>query len=669
MEITNENYNEAVNQLNKWAYTYYTLNNPEASDAMYDELYFKVKSFEESDACKNINPNSPTQRVGDRVIEGFEKNRHIEKMYSLDDVFSPEEFLNWASGIKKEFPKAVFYQEPKYDGLSLNLLYENGSLVSATTRGNGEEGENVTENAPHVMGIPLSIPYNGKVEIRGEVIIFKEDFPEINESRLSEGKEPFSNERNAAAGSLRSFESKAVKNSKLRFTPYGIGYHDNSLHFDSQRESYEWILSQGFVNWNPKFNLNISSDNPEDIIEDYLEIINNRTDYPMLLDGMVIKVDQKSIQEELGFTSKFPKWGIAFKFPPDEQITYLDNVEFQVGKTGAITPVGVVQECIFDGVRVNKVTLHNFQEIERMDIRINDKISIIRSGDVIPKIVGVHALDRNGSEIIIEEPATCPVCGSATCHKSKHNSLEDTALLYCMNTYCPAVLKGRIEYAVGKKALNLYSFGESAVADLIDTGKITKLSDIFNLTIEDLMELEGFKEKKSQKVIDSIEACRENTEAYRVLNALDIPNIGESASKKLVNVFKERIFDTMNTPSFEELIQVEDIGEVAANSYVDFMSEFAIEVDTLLSEINPVYPENINTEGAFKGKTFVITGTLSQSRGYFKDIIENNGGKVSGSVSKKTDYVLAGENAGSKLEKAEKLSIKILDEESFLRLI
>ena len=665
MKVTKTNYKKAVNQLNKAAYAYYTLDNQIMSDSMYDELYFAVKAYE--DKTGDIDPTSPTQRVGDQVLNGFEKNKHIEKMYSLDDVFNNQEFIDWCEGIKKDYPEAIFYAEPKYDGLSLNMLYENGNLVSATTRGNGLEGENVTDNVPHVLGIPLNIPYLGKIEIRGEVVIFKEDFEGINKNRIKNGKESFSNERNAAAGSLRSFDSKSVKSSKLRFTPYGLGICD--LNFETQSESYEWIISQGFINWGTNETIIMSSD-PEDIIEDYERIIDTRDQFPMLLDGVVIKVNQKQIQTELGFTSKYPKWGIAFKFPAMEEISTLNDIILQVGKTGAITPVAVIEPTEFDGVIVERATLHNFQEIERMDIRIGDKISIIRSGDVIPKIVGIHTLERTGNEVIIEEPTACPICGHATERRSKQNSLEETAVIYCSNHYCPGILKGRIEYAVGKKALNLFGFGESTVAELVDLGKVEKISDIFKLTKEDLLELEGFKDRKAQKVFDSIQSCK-GIEAYRVLNALDIKNIGESASKKIIKALGAKALDTIDTPSYEEIISLEDIGAVAATEYVDFMANFKDEVDEVLMFVQPIYPEivEVSEDSEIFGKTFVITGILSSPRGDFAKQIEANGGKVSKSVSKKTDFLLAGEKAGSKLTKAESLGVTILSEKSFLKIL
>ena len=665
--MNKENYVVAVKLLNDWAYAYYTLDNPVVSDAMYDETYFAVKAYEEA------NPNevsllSPTQRVGDQILDGFEKNSHKVKMYSLNDVFNKEEFLEWAKKIQEEFPSVEFYSEPKYDGLSLNLLYSGGDLISATTRGDGEVGEKVTANIPHVMGIPLHIPYTGNIEIRGEVTIFKADFEEINAWRVSQGKNEFSNERNAASGSLRNFDSIAVKNSKLRFTPYGLGQHD--IEFSRQSESYKWVISQGFTNWNT--NDNPTSMSLDDTVKMYDFILEKRGEFPMLLDGVVVKIDQKDLQEQLGFTSKYPKWAIAFKFPAGEKKTTLLNVINQVGKTGAITPVGIVAPVDFDGVTVERLTLHNFEEINRIDLRIGDSVSIIRSGDVIPKLVGVYYMDRIGIESIINVPDTCPECGSPTEKRMNHNSSEESAAIYCSNVHCPAKLIGEISYAVSKKALDIFGLGESPISELVRSGKITNVKDLFHLTVEDFLELESFKAKKAEKTYQAIQGIINNIEMYRFINTLNIELIGERASKKLADnkVAVDFILGNTQNPTIEDFTAIEDIGMAMAENILSFLNTKRDWINGLKDIINPIIPQVKQTiESSISGKTFVITGALSQSRGYFEKIVEDLGGKLSGSVSKKTDYVLAGEAAGSKLDKANELKIKVLSEEEFNQLI
>lgn len=645
-------YLEKVKLANKWAYAYYTLDNPEATDAEYDELLNSIKEIEKETGF--VHPTSPTLRVGDIVLEGFEKINHQEKMYSLEDVFNEEEIKAWVKeGVE-------LYAEPKYDGLSLNLTYENGILVSAGTRGDGLTGENVTANVPYIKGIPLSIPTLSKVEIRGEVVIFKEDFEAVNARRVLKGKEPFKNERNAAAGSLRSFESEAVRDSNLRFLPYGIGYTE--IDFLKQSEIYEWIISQGFVNYGSNQVQILHS--AEDVIEKYNEILNNRDSYKMLLDGMVLKVNDLHLQAELGFTSKFPRWALACKFPAIEKTTKILDVVLQVGKTGAITPVAVVEPVNIGGATVTRATLHNFDEIAKKDLRIGDYVSIIRSGDVIPKILSVFKTRRDGSEVVIVEPTNCPCCGSMTERKKLFGSTEDSAILKCSSKVCPAVVIGKIQSAVGKKALDIDGFGDSAVELLVEKGIVSSLKDIFSLEKKDLMKLEGFQDKKADNLLKGIKVSV-GVSLERFVRMLDIELIGERASSKIVSSLGERIFTEL---TYDLVLSVEDIGEAMAENFVSYFEENREEILELKEILQPVY-ENKIVSSVLAGKTFVITGTLSRPRDFFKEEIEKNGGKVSSSVSKKTDYLVAGEEAGSKLAKANELGVSVLDEEGFLALL
>jgi len=651
------NYKNMIKQINKWAYAYYTLDNPIATDEEYDQLYFKIVAYEKANP-NNIDPNSPTQRVGDRLLEGFKKESHIEKMYSLDDIFTEEELCDWFSKLPKDIE---VYEEPKYDGLSLNILYDKGSLIKAITRGDGEIGEDVTANVAYIKGIPLSIPYEGKIEIRGEVIIMKADFDSINEARIAAGEDSFSNERNAAAGSLRSYDSSKVKMAKLHFTPYGIGYSDRR--FVQQTEIYQFIIDQGFTNWGTN-EIEVFKTSKE-IMSRYQYMIENRDKYPMLLDGMVIKVNDIYQQEELGFTSKYPKWAIAFKFPAIEKVTTIEDIILQVGKTGIITPVAVLKPVNIGGAIISRATLHNFEEIKKKDIRINDQVVVIRSGDVIPKVVNVFKDRRTGNEIKIKEPELCPACGSHTEKATLFDSDKKATAIKCSNPNCPEVLKQRLQYAVSKKALNVYGLGDRTIEELVSSGKITKLADLYSLTIEDLLTLEGFKERKATKTYESIQNAK-NVELHRFLNALGIELIGERASKKIV----ESGLDIFNPDlTIKDLTQIEDIGEALAYNFIEFFKTNREEILELKEVIQPVIPEKKEVkENKLTGKTVVITGTLSQPRSYFANIVEESGGKVGSSVSKKTDYVLAGEKAGSKLEKANKLGITVLTEDEFINL-
>ena len=644
-------YLDAVNLLNKWAYAYYTEDNPIATDEEYDTLYFKVKKFEDENPSE-INDMSPTQRVGDVILDGFEKRKHLQAMYSLDDVFVEEEFFEWF----EKLPKNETYScEPKYDGASLNIAYDKGMLLSGTTRGDGKEGEDITANMAHLLGVPLSIDYKGLVEIRGEVTIQKDDFEEINVWRVENDKDKFSNVRNAASGGLRSFESKNIKAYKLHFTPYSLG--ENELDFDTQVDEAKWIISQGFKNWGTnKFTV---LNTKEEIQEFYLEMVANRDEYPMMLDGMVVKVNSKTEQERLGFTSKYPRWAIAYKFPAIEKVTKLNDVILQVGKTGAITPVAIIEPVLIDGVTVSRATLHNFDEINKDGLMINDTIVIIRSGDVIPKITKIFKDRRDGTEIKIETPTKCPACGDTNI------DTEDT-IIKCTNTKCSARVKGVLSYAVGQKAFNMASVGESTISELVDRKMVSSVIDLWSVSKEELLTLDGFKKRKAEKTYDAIHSIIGKIDAYRVLNALDIPLIGETSSKLLVKVFGKRIFDPVQNPiSYEELIAIDTIGNESAKTFVSFMQEeFDLVID-LYETLKPIIEEEVSLGNQFEGKKFVITGTLSKARGEFKKLIEAHGGKVSGSVSKSTDYVLVGEDAGTKEKKAMELGLNILDEEAF----
>ena len=639
-----------VQKLIAWANAYYTLGEPVATDEEWDVLYHKV--LDEEELTGNIHPDSPTQKVGDNVLDGFEKEAHIEKLFSLNDIFDLDALTKFVFSLPG---KTKFYCEPKYDGLSLNLLYEDCKLVSAITRGDGLIGENVTGNSIYIAGLPQTIPYKGKIEIRGEVTIQNKDFDDINQWRRDNGKKVFSNVRNAASGGLRSLNSKYVKAYKLHFSPFGLG--ENELDMSLQSDEARWIITQGFDNWGSNdFRI---FETVEEIQSFYLEMIETRDNYSMMLDGMVVKVDDKHLQEELGFTTKFPKWAVAYKFPAIEKVTTLLDVIFQVGKSGAITPVAIIDPVTIDGVTVSRATLHNFEEIEKDGLKINDKIVIIRSGDVIPKITTIFKDRRTGNEVDIVKPTSCPVCGN--------EHLDDTqVVLKCTNQSCSARVKGVLKYAVGRKALNIDSLGESTINELIDKEVISSVVDLWSISPEQFLGLDGFKSRKATKTYNAIHSIVGNVDGYRVLNALDVPLIGETASKKLVSVFGERIFHPYEAPiSYEELLAVEDIGHESARAFVDFMIDESELVVSLFETLNPVFEEEVSLGTELDGKKFVITGTLSEARGHFKSLVEAHGGKVSGAVSKSTDFLLAGENAGSKADKANKLGITIISEDEF----
>jgi DNA ligase (NAD+) len=655
---TKQDYAQAIKNLNLWAYHYYTLDEPMASDNEYDELYFQVVDFEKENP-EDIDKLSPTQRVGDTTLDGFVKASHIEKMYSLDDVFTPEEFIEWAVKLKKEDPSIVFYPEPKYDGLSLNLLYENGQLVQAITRGDGEIGEDMTMNVPYVAGIPLTIPYTKKIEIRGEVVIFKSDFEKINDAKIQAGEKPFANERNAAAGSLRSYSSKEVKGRALRFVPYGTGYHEED--FTQQSEKYNFIISLGFTNWGSNTVTLVNT--PEELVKLYDEMVLSRDKYPMLLDGMVVKVDQLDIQEHLGFATKYPKWATAFKFPAIEKTTTILDVVVQVGRTGALTPVAVLDPVNIMGTIVEAATLHNFDEVNRLGIKINDTITIIKSGDVIPKIRAVLTARRTGNELDINEPKVCPSCGSPAVRGKIFQDDKEAAVIKCSNpSHCKGVLKASLKFVSSKKALDIFGMGESTVESLIDKGFVKSPKDLFSLTVDNLLTLDGFKDRKAEKTITAIHEAK-GLPLEKFITALGIELIGEQASKKIV---KSLGVNSLDPGSIEQLKAIEDIGDAMAYNYLTYFQENRDYINDLYAILEPEYEEAvITTNDNITGKTFVITGTLSQPRDVFQKTIESLGGKVGSSVSKKTDFVLCGENAGSKEDKAKELGVRIISENEF----
>lgn len=647
-------YNERVKKLQKWSYHYYTLDEPLTTDEEYDIEYHKLLDFEKK--YNYISKHSPSIKVGNKILPEFKEIKHIKKMYSLKDVFNEKEIENWMKQIQKENPNTKFYAEPKYDGVSLNLLYKNGELVSGSSRGNGEYGENITENMKYILGIPSHINYNGIVEIRGEVTLFKNDFIKINEEKYKLGEKEYANERNAASGILRQRDSSKIINKKLRFTPYGIGHCDK--HFNYQTDVMKWIKSLGFTSWGTNKIIEIN-----DPIDLYKKMINERDKFPMLLDGMVLKVNNIEIQEKLGSTSKYPKWALACKFPAIEKQAKIVKIINQVGKTGVITPVALITPTEIGGVIVERVTLHNYDEIKRKDIKINDKVSIIRSGDVIPKIQYVFKGTRTGDEIDINLPNQCPSCSGPI--------TKNGVFVECNNNNCQGKKSALLSYSIGKKSLNIKDFGEKFIEQLIEKNLINKLSDIYYLKVEQLIELDRVGEKKAKKIIDAIQNSK-NIDLYRFINALGIDNIGETASKLLSDKFKERLLNEKNILTEEELLSVKDIGPTIVKSYLKyFNNEENIKEFKLLKDlIKPVIPkEEKKLSKIFKNKTFVITGTLTKSRDYFKNLIIKNGGKVSGSVSKNTDYLLAGEKSGSKLNKANQLEIKILSEEDFKNLL
>jgi len=648
--MTQKQYNQKIRTLKEWAYAYYVEDTPVATDEEYDNLYHEVLDYETAHP-EHVREDSPTQRVGGVVREEFSKAKHIKRMWSMEDVFTKEEVAQWLERVEKSVGTCDYFCEPKFDGASMNLLYEEGKLVRAITRGDGVVGEEVTDNVKTIRSVPLSIDHKERIEIRGEVVIRKDDFEQINEARLKEGEQPFANPRNAAAGSLRQLDSSVTAKRRLVFYPWGVG--ENTLPYSRLSKKMDFIYTQGFLR--PPYEKPCQT--LEEIEDFYQFLLSKREEIPMMMDGMVIKVDEIEKQEQLGYTVKFPKWMCAYKFPAVEKVTKVLDITLQVGRTGVITPVAEIVPVNIEGAMVARATLHNFDEIERKDIRIGDEVIIIRSGDVIPKIVRVLTDRRRGDEKPMMRPIHCPTCGSEL--------LDEGTLIKCQNLECPDRVVNSIIHFAKKGCMNIDGLGSKSVEQLVKSEKIHDILDLYSLSYDDLADLEGFKEKKINNLLHAIEVSK-GVPLYRLINAMGIEHIGEVASKALAQEFGLGIVDA----TFDEIVAIDGIGEEMANSLLEFMRVNREKVLKLFKVVQPTVEEKKEIEeNPFKGKTVVLTGTMSESRRKIKERLEGLGAKVSGSVSKKTDYVIYGEDAGSKLTKAESLGVKTLTEEKMREMV
>ena len=645
--MTKNEYDLKIEKLISWAHEYYVNDNPLASDEEYDKLARICLAYEQEKPNLS-HPNSPNKRVGGFILEGFEKASHLSRMWSQEDVFNTQELEDWIKRAHKVNTNLEFFCQPKFDGASLNLIYENGLLRQAITRGDGNIGEDVTNNVKTIHSIPLQIAEKSLVEIRGEIVIKKADFEKINIERIKNNDQVFANPRNAAAGSLRQLDPTITAKRKLFFNVWGVGL--NSLRFTKYSQMMDYIYSLGFV----KPPMQTITSSVEGIENLYHEIIKVRDNIEMMLDGMVVKIDDIETQDELGYTVKFPRWSCAYKFPALEKTTKIKDIILQVGRTGVITPVAVVEPTDIEGVVVERASLHNFDEIARKDIRINDEVIIIRSGDVIPKITKVFTDRRDGTQLNILRPTSCPDCASEL--------LDEGALIKCQNLDCPSRVVNSIIYFASKNCMNIDGLGNKIVETLVNEKKIYDILDLYSLKYEDLENLEGFKEKKINNLLNALNNTK-STALHRIINALGIEHIGEVASKQICLEFGLKVVDI----DYDSLIGLDGIGEQMANSFCEFMRVNKELVLKLFEIINPTVEEKIEVEeNNFKGKTIVLTGTMSVSRGNIKKKLELLGAKISSSVSKKTDFVIYGEDAGSKYDKALELGVQVLNEQEML---
>lgn len=632
------------------------------SDYEYDMLMKELKGIE-AKFPELIRKDSPTQKVGASLKKGFEKVTHEVPLQSLQDVFSFEEVRDFDERMKKiaeeNNTELEYVVETKIDGLSAALEYKNGVFVRGATRGNGTVGEDVTENLRTVKSIPKKLSEPIDIIVRGEVFIGKEQFEKLNENRLMDEEEQFANARNAAAGSLRQLDSKITATRPLDIYIFNVQKSDKK-EFKTHSESLDYLDSIGF-NVNP---IRILCKNIDEVISAINKIGEDRENISFGIDGAVVKVNNLKLREIIGTTYKTPKWAVAYKYPPERKETKLKEIAFQVGRTGAITPLAILEPVVVAGSKISKTTLHNEDYIKERDIRIGDTVIIQKAGDVIPEVIEVVKKKRTGEEIEFKMPEVCPVCGAQAVRE------VGEAIWHCIGIECPAKLIRGIIHFVSKDAMDINGLGENLVEEFINRGLIKNITNIYDLTFEDIASLKKNGKKFAQNLVNAIEKSKSN-DLYRLINALGIRHVGVKLAKSLAKWYKS--MDALMNASVQSLAMKEDVGLITAQSIYDFFKQTqTIDLINKLKEhkLNMNYKDENIEDARFEGKTFVLTGTLENySREQASEIIEKFGGKTSGTVSKKTSYVLAGEEAGSKLKKAQELGITILTEAEFNEMI
>ena len=651
--------------LRRYEYEYHVLDNPTIPDAEYDRLFHQLKALEAAHP-ELITADSPTQRVGAKPLSGFAQIRHEIPMLSLDNAFSDEEFYAFVKRIEDRLIRLpeplTFCCEPKLDGLAVSILYVNGVLTQAATRGDGTTGEDITANIRTIRNIPLQLLMDNppaRLEVRGEVFMPHAGFERLNQQALKKGEKTFANPRNAAAGSLRQLDPKITSKRPLVLNAYGIGIAEGVDLPNTHYDRLQWLKSIG-IPVNPEIRLCNGTD---EVLGFYRDIQNKRSSLGYDIDGTVLKINDIALQEKLGFISKAPRWAIAYKFPAQEELTRLNDVEFQVGRTGAITPVAKLEPVFVAGVTVSNATLHNGDEIERLDIAIGDTVVIRRAGDVIPQIIGVLHERRPADARPIIFPKTCPVCDSAIVR------IEGEAVARCTGgLFCAAQRKEALKHFVSRKAMDIDGVGGKLIEQLVDRELVHTPADLFKLDLTTLTRLERMGAKSAENALASLEKAK-NTTLARFIFALGIREVGEATALNLANHFKT--LEALQNADLEALQQVPDVGEVVANRILAFWHEphnVAVVNDLIAQGVHWETVETKEvTENRFKGKTVVLTGTLTQmGRNEAKALLQDMGAKVSGSVSAKTDFVIAGDAAGSKLTKAQELGVTVLTEEEFL---
>ena len=645
---------ELVDKLNEYSKAYYVLDAPKISDKEYDELYDELLRLEEQSGI--ILPDSPTQRVGGDPLPCFEPHTHIHRLWSLDKVRTREDLIDWGRRVERiaesqHLPKVKYALEYKFDGLTINLTYEGGRLITGATRGNGIVGEDITPQIKTIRTVPLTIPFKGKMEVQGECYMKLSVLDEINKTT----DEKLKNARNAAAGALRNLDPRITAKRKLDCYCYNVGYIEGKK-LETQDEMLGFLRENGFT----VSDYLVFCDDIETVCDEIDKAEESRPHLDFLIDGMVVKVRDFATRQALGATEKFPRWAMAFKFAAEETTTTVRDITWEVGRTGKLTPRASFDPVELAGATIRHATLNNFDDIRRKRVGIGSRVFIRRSNDVIPEILS--AVEGDVPERQVEKPTVCPACGAHVEHRGVH--------LYCTNSLsCAPQIAGRLAHYASRDAMDIDTFSEKTAALFVEELKLKSIPDLYDLGPQDYMGLQGFGERRINNLMAAIERSKDCTLGAFIF-AIGIPNVGAKTAKDLARRFGT--IEALRSATVEQLTEVPDVGEIVARSIVEFFADpsIATQVDRLLAHGVKPRPEEVQQDSPISGKTIVVTGTLEKlDRRQAEALIESLGGKAAGSVSKKTDYVLAGESAGSKLTKARELGVRVLNEQEFFELI
>lgn len=645
---------ELVDKLNEYSKAYYVLDAPKISDKEYDELYDELLRLEEQSGI--ILPDSPTQRVGGDPLPCFEPHTHIHRLWSLDKVRTREDLIDWGRRVERiaesqHLPKVKYALEYKFDGLTINLTYEGGRLITGATRGNGIVGEDITPQIKTIRTVPLTIPFKGKMEVQGECYMKLSVLDEINKTT----DEKLKNARNAAAGALRNLDPRITAKRRLDCYCYNVGYIEGKK-LETQDEMLGFLRENGFT----VSDYLVFCDDIETVCDEIDKAEESRPHLDFLIDGMVVKVRDFATREALGATEKFPRWAMAFKFAAEETTTTVRDITWEVGRTGKLTPRASFDPVELAGATIRHATLNNFDDIQRKRVGIGSRVFIRRSNDVIPEILS--AVEGDVPERQVEKPTVCPACGAHVEHRGVH--------LYCTNSLsCVPQIAGRLAHYASRDAMDIDTFSEKTAALFVEELKLKSIPDLYDLGPQDYMGLQGFGERRINNLMAAIERSKDCTLGAFIF-AIGIPNVGAKTAKDLARRFGT--IEALRSATVEQLTEVPDVGEIVARSIVEFFADpsIATQVDRLLAHGVKPRPEEVQQDSPISGKTIVVTGTLEKlDRRQAEALIESLGGKAAGSVSKKTDYVLAGESAGSKLTKARELGVRVLNEQEFFELI